>query len=154
MTPEKRKEYLRTTKVSSWLVISAVLILLMVFIAWAFIGNMLELQRIKVICSEDGSYGYVDVAYADTSKLKMGMEVVLADGRKGTIGQVDHYVYTLEEMRSMFDASLLSQMDAGEYGVIFSIETPESEGASAIQDGWIIMDEIKPIALWFAGEEK
>lgn len=154
MIPKKRKEYLRTTKVSSWLVISAVLILLVVFIVWAFIGNMLELQRIKVISGEDGIYGYVDVAYADPAKLKKGMEIVLADGGKGTIGQIDHYVYTLEEIRGMYDASLLSQLDAGEYGLIFSIEIQESEGMSEIQDGWIIVDEIKPVSLWFAGEEK
>lgn len=154
MTPEKRKEYLRTTKVSSWLVISAVLILLVVFIAWAFIGNMLELQRIKVISSEDGIFGYVNLAYTEPAKLKKGMEIVLADGRKGTSGRIDHYVYSLEEMRSMLDAAQLSQMDVGEYGVIFPIELQESEDTPAVQDGWIILGEIKPVSLWLAGEEK
>lgn len=151
LTPEKKKEYLHTTTVHSWLIISAILILLAVFLLWSFTGNMLEFQKIKVINSEDGVYGCIDIAYGQPAKLKKGMEIVFDDGRKGIIQQVDHYVYTSDELTNIFGSSLVNQLDAGKLNVLLSIETNDEIVFDSVQDGWVIMGEIKPIHLWFSG---
>lgn len=153
MISDKRKDYLRTTTVKSWLILLAVLIMLLVFILWAFVGNMLELQHVKVISTGDGVYGYVDLAYGEPASLGKGMEIVLGDGTKGTIHKIDHYVYTLEELLEKFDTSLVSQLDPGNFSILFEIETSDTVGADTVQDGWVVMGEIRPITLWFAGVE-
>lgn len=151
ITPEKKKEYLHTTTVPSWLILSAVLVLLSVFIFWAFTGNMLQLQKIKIITVENGTYGYVNIANGQPAKLRKQMEVVFYDGGKGTIQQVDHYVYTLDELTELFGSSLVNQLDAGNLNVLFLIEADHTPTPDSVQDGWVIMGEIKPIHLWFSG---
>lgn len=148
---QTKTEYLHTTKVHSWLVLGAVLVLLTVFLLWMFTGNMLDLQRVKVFSTEEGVYGYVSAESGRPALLRKGMEVSFENEGVGTITHVDQYVYTYAELAERYHPTVVDQMEADRFGILFSIDTETSFPADTVLDAWVIMDEITPFQLWITG---
>lgn len=149
----KNNEYIHTTSVHTWLILCAVFVLLAVFILWMFTGNMLELENIKVFCTEDGVYGYISVRSGEPAKLREDMEVVFDDGGTGFVKSIDQYVYTQEEMQEMLGGSLANQIAVSDLGILITIETAADFDVSTVRNGWVVLDEVRPFKLWFAGGE-
>ena len=132
---KNNQEYLKTTTVSGWIILAAVFSLLVVLIAWAYAGRMLELQNVTIISTEDAVYGCISSKRGQPTKLKSGMEVFFEDNGSGVINKVDHYVYTAEEIKDAF--GLFPDEDTDGFFVMFSTENgllpglPGSPGTAA-----------------------
>ena len=143
---KNNQEYLKTTTVSGWIVLAAVFSLLVVLIAWAYAGRMLELQSVMIISTEDTVYGCISSKRGQPGKLRAGMEVFFEDDGSGVIKKVDHYVYTAEEMKETY--GLLPYEDSDGYFVMFSIDTNNAPEAFTTQKGWVVLGKVRPIDYW------
>ena len=148
---KKNQDYLKTTTISGWIVLSAVFALLVVLIAWAYTGRMLDLQEVMIFSTEDEVYGCLSTNSGQPGKLKSGMEVFFKDNGSGVIGAVDHYVYTAEEIKDSIGSFL--DEDSGGYYIKFSIDTDDAPEAYTTQEGWVVLDEVRPVDYWIMGDK-
>ena len=140
------QEYLKTTTVSGWIILAAVFSLLVVLIAWAYAGRMLELQNVTIISTEDTVYGCISSKRGQPAKLRAGMEVFFEDNGSGVIKKVDHYVYTADEIKEAF--GICPDEDTDGYFVMFSVDTNDAPGAYTTQKGWVVLGKVRPIDYW------
>lgn len=151
MSEQKRGEYLQTVKPGTWLFLGGVALLLVVFILWAFSNTMLDIQKNYAIATEDGIYGCVKLTRNESFRIRKDMQVVFPDtDDEGVILKIDQHVYTVGEMEEMFGAENAARLGMGDYNVLFDIQTDAQFEAGAVMPAWVILDEIKPIHLWFA----
>lgn len=143
---KNNQEYLKTTTVSGWIILGAVLSLLVVLIAWAYAGRMLELQDVMIISTEDEVYGCISSNRGRPAQLRPGMEVFFDDNGSGVIRKVDHYVYTAEEFKEAFGT--LPYEDTGAFYVRFFIDTDDAPRAYTTQKGWVVLGKVRPIDYW------
>ena len=143
---KNNQEYLKTTTVSGWIILAAVFSLLVVLIAWAYAGRMLELQNVMIISTEDAVYGCISSKRGQPAKLRPGMEVFFEDNGSGVIGKVNHYVYTAEEMKDT--VGFVPYEDDDGYFIMFSIDTNDAPGTYTTQKGWVVLGKVRPIDYW------
>ena len=151
MSDQKRGEYLQTVRSGTWLFLCGVALLLLVFVIWSFSNTMLDIQKNYAIVTEDGIYGCIGLTLGESFRIREGMEVVFPDtDDEGEIFKVDQHIYTIEEMEEMFGAESAVNLGVCDYNVLFLIQTDAQFETGEVFPVWVILDEIKPIHLWFA----
>lgn len=151
MSEQKRGEYLQTVKPGAWLFLGGVALLLVVFIFWSFSNTMLDIQKNYAIVTEDGTFGCVAISRNESFRIRKDMQLVFPDtDDEGRIIRIDQHVYTVGEMEAMFGAENAARLGMGDFNILFEIESAAQFEAGKVMPVWVILDEIKPIHLWFA----
>ncbi|MCF0106749.1 MAG: hypothetical protein HUJ53_08315 [Holdemanella sp.] len=120
-SPEQLDQYLQVTRPSTWIILSAVIILLAGFISWGFIGRLDTKIDVNVVVEQKQCTVYVPEQYDSV------------DGKEIEIG---HETYTLE--------------DIGLVGIegykAYKINTKLEDGMYV---GKILVEQVKPISFIF-----
>ena len=138
-SPEKLNDYMRVTTPSVWLVLSAVVVLLLGFLAWAFFGR-LDVRVWGGAELKDGS-AQIYIRGADADAVRVGMPVEIGE-QKTTLRSIDKLPVLAEEGmdRRILD---LTGVEPGEVVYILRAEAPLPDG---IYNAAVVTEEIRPFS--------
>lgn len=111
-SPDDMYDYIRISRVSIWLVLCAVLVLLIGFLVWGFGGKLETTQKVTLVSTEDN----VITAYLDAKSatgVTEGMLVKIDNTVIGSVNKIvseqDHFVVFVDGELSIgvFDAEII-----------------------------------------------
>ena len=122
-SPDELNEYLRVTSPSTWLVISAVIVLLAGLIVWASVGEIQTKEH--AVVSVKGDQAIVDVSGSRAEMVRQG-NPVLIEGQTVTLSEV-----SIDEYGRAVGKATVNGLSEGSY---------EAE---------VVVESIKPISFLF-----
>ncbi len=138
-SPEQLNEYIKVSRLSVWLILGAVIILLTGICVWGVFGTLTSTKRAVMVVQRNKAHCYVTVEEAKA--ITSGMEVKV-DSSVGTITAV---AAAPMEITNDFDAYALylSGLKMGDWVVLVSVDISIPGGAYMAE---IITESISPIS--------
>lgn len=157
-SPERLNEYIRVANPGVWVLVSALVLVLVAFVAWGFIGRIPETVTLKGVVDETLNY-HIDVLVDPSqysAKSLVGKEVVFTfpsgiRGR-GKVVNATSTPFSREEMSAMLESDFLtSSLVTSDYSNVLDVEPDAdlSEHGLEIGQVTIITNEVPPITFLF-----
>jgi len=148
-SPEQLDAYMKTSGVSIWIVLLALVILMITAVIWGITGTLPETIEVKGYTDLDGvirCYVPSDTEYLSLEGCRVNC--VLTDGSavQGTVKSVSKQPYSREELKERLDSDWIAEniiSDVYSYELI--IDAKEQYGESVLISAVITVDEVKPI---------
>ena len=154
-SPERLNEYIRVANPGTWVMVSALLLVLAAFIAWGLIGTIPRSVTLKGVVDKSTGYSLDVVVDASqfTGESLVGKEATyyLPSGAagKGKIVRTTDTPLSREEMAGVLESDFLaSSLVYSDYSYILLLEPEEDLTEHGLEIGQvtIIVDEVRPVS--------
>ena len=154
-SPERLNEYIRVANPGTWVMVSALLLVLAAFIAWGLIGTIPRSVTLKGVVDKSTGYSLDVVVDASqfTGESLVGKEATyyLPSGAagKGKIVRATDTPLSREEMAGVLESDFLaSSLVYSDYSYILLLEPEEDLTEHGLEIGQvtIIVDEVRPVS--------
>ena len=154
-SPERLNEYIRVANPGTWVMVSALLLVLAAFIAWGLIGTIPRSVTLKGVVDKSTGYSLDVVVDASqfTGESLVGKEATyyLPSGSagKGKIVRATDTPLSREEMAGVLESDFLaSSLVYSDYSYILLLEPEEDLTEHGLEIGQvtIIVDEVRPVS--------
>lgn len=154
-SPERLNEYIRVAKPGTWVMVSGLLLVLVSFIAWGFIGTIPKSVTLKGVVDESTNYSLDVVVDASqfSGKSLVGKEATyrLPSGAAGKakVTKATETPMSREEMTNVLESDfLVSSLVDSDYSYILLVQPEENLSDHGLEIGQVtvITDEVRPVS--------
>ena len=154
-SPERLNEYIRVANPGTWVMVSALILVLAAFIAWGLIGTIPRSVTLKGVVDKSTGYSLDVVVDASqfTGQNLVGKEASyrLPSGAagKGKVVRATDTPLSREEMTEVLESDFLaSSLVYSDYSYILLLEPEEDLTEHGLEIGQvtIIVDEVRPVS--------
>ena len=154
-SPERLNEYIRVAKPGTWVMVSGLLLVLVAFIAWGFIGTIPISVTLKGVVDESSNYSLDVVVDASqfSGKSLVGKEATywLPSGAAGKakVTKATETPLSREEMADVLQSDFLaSSLVDSDYSYILLVQPEEDLSDHGLEIGQVtvITDEVRPVS--------
>lgn len=154
-SPERLNEYIRVANPGTWAMVSGLVLVLVAFIAWGFIGTIPKSVTLKGVVDESTNYS-LDVVVDATQfsgKSLVGKEAtyLLPSGAAGKakVTKATETPLSREEMADVLQSDFLaSSLVDSDYSYILLVQPEEDLSDHGLEIGQVtvITDEVQPVS--------
>lgn len=148
-SPEQLDQYIKVSKPSAWIMVSALLIASASLLIWSFTGSLPQTTTVKGITAEEGVvYCYVDPSDIQESMVGCQVQMVLPDNStmQGTVSEMSSVPYSLEEVSEILEKDwIIDQLVDSSYVYQLKVDTETETSQNIIVQASIVTSEVKPI---------
>lgn len=154
-SPERLNEYIRVANPGTWAMVSGLVLVLVAFIAWGFIGTIPKSVTLKGVVDESTNYS-LDVVVDATQfsgKSLVGKEAtyLLPSGAAGKakVTKATETPLSREEMADVLESDFLaSSLVDSDYSYILLVQPEEDLSDHGLEIGQVtvITDEVQPVS--------
>ena len=154
-SPERLNEYIRVAKPGTWVMVSGLLLVLVAFIAWGFIGTIPKSVTLKGVVDESTNYSLDVVVDASqfSGKSLVGKEATyrLPSGATGKakVTKATETPMSREEMTNVLESDFLaSSLVDSDYSYVLLVQPEENLSDHGLEIGQVtvITDEVQPVS--------
>ena len=149
-SPEQLDQYIRVSKPSAWILVSALLAAAASLLIWGFTGSLPQTITVKGVTAQAGViYCYVDPADVQESLEGCEVQVTLPDNSTmtGRVAEMSSVPYSQEEVSEILKRDWVrEQLVQSGYVYQLKVETAERPAQDIIVQASIVVSEVKPIA--------
>lgn len=154
-SPERLNEYIRVAKPGTWAMVSGLVLVLVAFIAWGFIGTIPKSVTLKGVVDESTNYSLDVVVDASqfSGKSLVGKEATyrLPSGAvgKAKVTKTTETPMSREEMADVLESDFLaSSLVVSDYSYILLVQPEEDLSDHGLEIGQVtvITDEVRPVS--------
>ena len=154
-SPERLNEYIRVAKPGTWAMVSGLVLVLVAFIAWGFIGTIPKSVTLKGVVDESTNYSLDVVVDASqfSGKSLVGKEATYrlpcGAAGKAKVTKATETPMSREEMANVLESDFLaSSLVDSDYSYILLVQPEEDLSDHGLEIGQvtIITDEVRPVS--------
>ena len=155
-SPEKLNDYIQVSGISSWMVLTAALVLLLGMLTWGFFGEMTERESFTGVVRDGRLQCYVSSLVS--SALDEGMEVTLSPMMEqetaviipGRVAVIADTPLSYEEASEGIDSDYLTAvLSISSWNIVVEIEPQEQLNDGMVYTVSAVTDVQRPIDLLF-----
>ena len=146
------EDFIKVTSPRLWIVLVGIIVLLVGFIAWGFLGHIETTSRVNtVVATEDGVFFALQKTHNGMrveQGARCGCNTAMGEDFKGTVTKVSDRAYSYQELVDMYGEGIVINGSEGMGYIVFRSDIT-GIAPSIFHDGWVVTESIAPMSFVF-----